>query len=121
MKVLIHDNVKTTRPPRTEYVTNLVNDLLGRFEHAVHQVEITINMDGHTAAAETHCHVTASLGSLGVVTAEAREANEHSAVKGAIDRLTRGVSKRIEKRQSRQKHVESVAESEFERATAKDK
>lgn len=108
MKVEFHDNVKAPHQPRTEYVNELVEEQLSRYEAAIHHVEVTLTLEGHNGAALTHCHVTAGLGSVGVVAADAQDANEHVAIKGALARLSRGIAKRIDKRQARRQHGEPV-------------
>lgn len=113
MKVLIHDNVKTPHQPRTEFVSNLVEEQLSRFSETIHQVEVTLTLEGHNSAAVNHCHITASLGSVGVVTADVRHADEHDSIKGALKCLTRGITKRIEKRQRQRQHVDAPAVAEF--------
>lgn len=117
MKVLIHDNVKTPHQPRTNYLADQVKELLGHLAEDVHQIELTLSGEGHNGAAVTRCHVSASLGSLGVLAADERAANEHDAVKGAVSRLMRGISRRIDKRHDRRKQVEVAVETDVEDAT----
>lgn len=109
MKISVRDNLKNTQGSRQEYLTTQVETLLSRFGSSVHQVDVTLNLDGHDDTAVTHCHVTACLGSLGVIVAEWRDGNDHHAFKGAMARLTRGIARRIGKRQSQRHHADPVA------------
>ncbi len=110
MKVLVHDNVKSDHHSRTEYVTEQVEEQLSRFEESIHQVELSLTTEGHNSATVTHCHVSANLGPLGAVAADERNADEHSAINGALGKLSRGIAKRVEKRQALD-HQPSAAES----------
>ncbi len=111
MKVLVHDNVKSDHHSRTEYVTELVEEQLGRFDSTIHQVELSLSNEGHNSAAVTHCHVSANLGSLGTVAADERNADEHAAISGALGRLSRGITKRVEKRQTLDHQTDTAAET----------
>lgn len=111
MRVSVRDNVKAPHQPRREYLSTQVEDLLARFAQSIHQVDVTVNQEGHNAATTTHCHLTACLGSLGVVVAEWRDVNEHHAFKGAVARLIRGIGKRVGKRQDRRIHVDAMQEA----------
>jgi len=108
MKVLVHDNVKSDHHSRTEYVTEQVEEQLGRFDSTIHQVELSLNSEGHNSAAVTHCHVSANLGPLGTVAADERNADEHTAINGALGRLSRGIAKRVEKRQTLDHQADTV-------------
>lgn len=109
MRILIHDNVRASQQPRTEYIVELVNDQLSRFAPNIHQVEATLICDGHNGSAVIQCRLTATLGSLGVVASGHSHANEHEAIKGAIRRLTRGISRRINKRQTSRRRADIPA------------
>ncbi|MBI1312580.1 hypothetical protein GC176_14905 [bacterium] len=109
MRILVHDNVKRDHHSRTDYVTDLVEEQLGRFESTVSQVELSLFSEGHNSAAVTHCHVSASLGPLGVVAADERAAEEHAAINGALGRLARGIIKRVEKRQTLDQQPDAAA------------
>jgi ribosomal subunit interface protein len=100
MKVLVHDNVTSDHHSRTEYITEQIEEQLSRFESNVHQVELSLATEGHNSATVTHCHVSASLGPLGAVAADDRSADEHTAINGALGKLCRGITKRVEKRQT---------------------
>lgn len=110
MRVYVRDNVKNSHRARTYYLTQQVTDLLNRFSASIRQIDLTITLEGHDADAVTHCHVTANLGSLGVVVADWRDMNEHRAFKGAVSKLVHGVTRRIGKRKSRRLQTPAVAE-----------
>lgn len=109
MRINVRDNVKTAHGNRQDYLTTQVETNLSRFGTSVHQVDVTMNLEGHDETAVTQCHLTACLGSLGVVVAEQKNGNDHLAFKGAMDRLMRGIGRRIGKRQSRRHHADPVA------------
>jgi ribosome-associated translation inhibitor RaiA len=113
MKVIVHDNVKTPHQPRIDYLTEQLTEMLGRFDSAVHQVDVTMTVEGHNGAAVSHCHVAAKLGSLGVVAGDWSERSEHHAFQGAVARLMRGIAKRIAKLRTKRRGVESAAQSEL--------
>lgn len=96
MRVLVHDNLKTSYHSRTSYVNGQVTKSLARLRSHVHSVDVTLTQEGHNSAAKTHCHATAHLGSLGVVTVDCCHANEHQAVRGVLARLLRGISRRVD-------------------------
>ncbi len=104
MRVLVHDNVKTDHQPRTEYVTRLIEEQLARFDTTINQVELSLSSEGHNSATVTHCHVSANIGSLGVVAADEKTGDEHAAIAGALGKLARGIAKRVEKRQTQEHH-----------------
>lgn len=108
MKIRVHDNVKPSPENRHESLLAQVQEAMSRFEHSIHEVEVTLKQDGHDGTALAHCHVTACLGPLGVVVSDWRDSNEHQAFKGALARLLRGISRRIEKRRTRRQHAEPV-------------
>lgn len=111
MKILVHDNLKSDRPSRTEYVTEVIEEQLGRFDSTIHQIELSLSNEGHNSAAVIHCHVSANLGQLGVVAADERAADEHAAISGVLGRLARGITKRVGKRQTLDHHSDAAAES----------
>ena len=111
MKVLVHDNVKSDHSSRTEYVAEQVEEQLSRFESTIHQVELSLSSEGHNSAAVTHCHVSANLGPMGTVAADERHADEHAAINGALGRLSRGIAKRVEKRQTMDHQPNASTES----------
>ena len=111
MRVQIHDNVKSDHKSRTEYIADLVEEQLARFESNISQVELSIRQEGHNSATVTHCHISANLGSLGVVAADERHGDEHAAINGAIGRLSRGIAKRVEKRQDLDQHADAAEET----------
>lgn len=112
MKVLVHDNVKSDHNSRTEYVTEQVEEQLSRFDTTIHQVELSLSNEGHNSATVTHCHVSANLGPLGTVAADERHADEHTAINGALGRLSRGIAKRVEKRQTLDHQADAAAAEE---------
>lgn len=113
MRVCVHDNVKSSHQPRTGYLKEQLTEMLGRFDSAIHQVEVTLTLEGHNGAAVMHCHVTAELGSLGTVVADWRDRNEHHAFQGAVARLVRGISRRIGKQQTKRQSAEPAARTEL--------
>lgn len=108
MRVLVHDNLNTPHHSRTHHVSSEVDHKLDRLRSHVHSVEITLSQEGHNGAAKTHCHATAHLGALGVVTADCTHASEHQAVRGVAARLQRGVSRRVDIQQKKLKHAAST-------------
>lgn len=108
MRVLVHDNLTTPHHSRTHYVSSEVDHKLARLRSHVQSVEITLSQEGHTGAAETHCHATAHLGTLGVVTADCSHANEHQAVRGVTARLLRGISRRVDIKQKKHQRAASA-------------
>lgn len=108
MKISVRDNLKNAHGSRQTYLSTQVEDVLSRFGSSVHQVDVTLNLEGHDDTAVTHCHLTACLGSLGVIAAEWRDANDHHAFRGAMARLTRRIARRVGKRQSRRRHSDPM-------------
>jgi ribosome-associated translation inhibitor RaiA len=102
MRVLVHDTVGDARHNRGSYVTTQVGEHLERFSSEIQKVDVTLSREGHHAAEVTHCHLAACLGSLGVVVADSRKSDDHSALNGALARLVRGITRRIEKRQAKE-------------------
>lgn len=113
MKVLVHDNVKTPHQPRIDYLTERLTEMLGRFDSAIHRVDVTLTVEGHNGAAVSHCHVAAELGSLGAVVGDWTDRSEHHAFQGAVARLMRGIARRIAKLQTKRRGVESAAQKEL--------
>lgn len=111
MKISVRDNLKNAHGSRQNYLSTQVEDILSRFGSSVHQVDVTLNLEGHDDTAVTHCHLTACLGSLGVIVAESRDVNDHHAFKGAMARLTRGIARRVGKRRSRRQHADPMGVS----------
>lgn len=103
MRVLVHDNLKTSHHSRTNYVSGEVTRALARLRSHVHSVDVTLAKEGNNSAAKTHCHATAHLGSLGVVTVDSCHANEHQAVRGVLARLLRGISRRVDIQKKKRK------------------
>lgn len=113
MKVLVHDNVKAPHQPRIDYLTERLIEMLGRFDSAIHKVDVTLTVEGHNGAAVSHCHVAAELGSLGAVVGDWTDRSEHHAFQGAVARLMRGIARRIAKLQTKRRGVESAAQKEL--------
>ena len=110
MRVLVHDTVGDARHNRSSYVTTQVGEHLERFSSEIQKVDVTLSREGHNAAEVTHCHLAACLGSLGVVVADARTSDDHTALNGALGRLVRGITRPVEKRQAKETaHVTAVA------------
>lgn len=103
MRILIHDNLKSSSSRREAYLQELLTESLERFYPSVHRVDVSLALEGHDATAQTHCHIAANLASLGVVVADFRTGGDdavHHAVQGALKNLSRGIEKRLGKRQS---------------------
>lgn len=109
MRVLVHDNLNRPHHSRTTYVSSQLAEKLARLQSHVHCVEVTLSQEGHSGAAKTHCHATAHLGGLGVVTADCHHINEHQAVRGVVARLVRGIARRVDIQQQKQKTAASTA------------
>lgn len=116
MRVLVHDNLKTPHHSRTNYVKSEVEHRLARLRSHVHSVEVALSQEGHNSAAKTHCHATANLGGLGVVTADCYHVNEHQSVRGVVSRLLRGISRRVDILQQKRTNAASPDVKEWESA-----
>lgn len=103
MRILIHDSSNTGSSRREAFIQERLTEALERFYPSIHRVDVSISLEGHNGTAKTHCHIAANLASLGNVVSDYRTGGEdavHHAVNGALRSLTRGIEKKLGKRQS---------------------
>lgn len=102
MKVLVHDHLTHPNPRRERFIMERLEDRLDRFGSYVHRMVVSLDEDGHDqGTGELHCRISASLGTRGVVVADSREPGVHQAISGAIRQVTRGIERRLGRRQRR--------------------
>lgn len=102
MQVFVHDRLPETSPHRSEFIEELLAQALQPVASAVHRVEVSLVQEGHRPdSPEIHCHLTAAAGSLGVVVADSRNGSVHQSVSEAVERLVRGLRRRIGQREAR--------------------
>lgn len=103
MRILIHDSLKSSSSRREAFIQERLTEALERFYPSVHRVDVSLSLEGHNGTAQTHCHIAANLASLGNVVSDYRTGGDdavHHSVSGALRSLTRGIEKKLGKRQS---------------------
>ncbi len=103
MRILIHDSLKSSSSRREAFIQERLTEALERFYPSIHRVDVSISLEGHNGTAQTHCHIAANLASLGNVVSDYRTGGDdavHHSVSGALRSLTRGIEKKLGKRQS---------------------
>ena len=102
MQVFVYDSIREASPRRVEFVRNEIASRLESLQSVIHRLDATLCSEGGLAGPRRiRCHLTATTGPMGTVVADAQRSDCHHALNTAIEKLTRGLRRRIGQRQKR--------------------